>query len=109
MSPYVDYWKDILFHLSKPLRVQRSILLKGFWPCSNWKLNYASVELPSTTTIVDSEDPVICHYCGPKNLKSAPTYTMFKDLNNGDFVLVKPHDPLLIFVWLGRTHSDLGI
>jgi hypothetical protein len=43
MSLYVDYWKDILLHLSKPLPVQRSSLLKGFWPCSNWKLNYERV------------------------------------------------------------------
>jgi hypothetical protein len=43
MNMYVDYWKDILLHLSKPLLVQRSILLEGFWPCSNWKLNYERV------------------------------------------------------------------
>jgi hypothetical protein len=46
--------------------------------------------------VVDLEDPVIHPYCGPKNLKLAPTYTSFKDINNGDFVLVRPHDPLLV-------------
>jgi hypothetical protein len=58
-------------------------------------------------SIVDSEDPVIRPYCGPKNLKPAPTYTPFRDLNNGDFVLVKLHDPLLVPIWLGRTQSDV--
>jgi hypothetical protein len=29
-SPYVDYWEDVLLHLSKPLLIQRSILLEGF-------------------------------------------------------------------------------
>jgi hypothetical protein len=33
--------------------------------------------------------------------------TLFKDFNNGDFVLVKPYDPLLVLVWLGRTQSDV--
>jgi hypothetical protein len=30
MSMYVDYWKDILFHLSKPLHAQGSTFLEGF-------------------------------------------------------------------------------
>jgi len=47
----------------------------------------------------------MCPYCGPKNLKLAPTYTLFKDLNNGNFILMKPHDPLLI--WMGRTQSGV--
>jgi len=37
-------------------------------------------------------------YCGPKNLKLVPTNTSFKDLNNGDFVLVRLHGPLLVLV-----------
>jgi hypothetical protein len=61
----------------------------------------------STMLIVDLEDLVIRPYCGPKNLKLVPTYTPFRDFNNGDFVLVKPHDPLLFLVWLGRTQSDV--
>jgi len=52
MSPYVDYWKDILLHLSKRLHVQGSILLESFWPCSNWKLNYARAKLLSTTQLL---------------------------------------------------------
>jgi hypothetical protein len=75
MSMYVDYWEDILLHLSKPLLVQGCTFLEGFWPSSNWKLNYAKVELPSTTLIVP-KGPVIHPYCGPKNLKSVPAYTL---------------------------------
>jgi hypothetical protein len=70
-------------------------------------LNYAKVELPSTTPVVDLEDLIISPYCGPKNLKSVLTYTMCRDFNNGDFVFVRPHDPLLVFVWLGRTQNDV--
>jgi hypothetical protein len=46
--------------------------------------------------IVDLEDLIIHPYCGPKNLKPTPTYTMFKIFNNGVFFLVRLHDPLLV-------------
>jgi len=87
MSSYVDYWKDILLDLLKPLPIQSPLFWKGFWPSSNWKLNYARAKLLSTTLVVDLEGPVIHPYCGPKNLKLVPSYTSFKDLNNGDFFL----------------------
>jgi hypothetical protein len=73
----MDYWEDILLHLSKSLFVQRCILLEGFWPSNNWKLNYVRVELLSTTSVIDSKDSIICPYCGPKNLKSILTYISF--------------------------------
>jgi len=57
--------------------------------------------------VVDLEDLVIRPYCGPKNLKPIPTYTSFKDLNNGYFVFVRPHDLLLVHVWSGRASSDV--
>ncbi len=105
MSLYANHWKDILLHLSKPLPTQGSILLEGFWPWNNWKLNYARIKLPSTTLVIDSKDPIIHPYCGPKNFKLALTYTPFKDLNNGDFAFVRLYDPLLVPIWLGRTQS----
>ncbi len=86
---------------------QGSILLEGFWPWSNWKLNYARTKLPSIALVIDSKDPIIHPCCGPKNLKLVFTYTSFKDFNNEDFVFVKLHDPLLVPVWLGRTQSDV--
>ncbi len=46
-------------------------------------------------------------FCGLKNLKLALTYTLFKDLNNGDFVVVRPHDLFLVPVWLARIQSDV--
>jgi len=82
MNLYVDYWEDILLHLSKPLFAQGCTFLENFWPSSNWKLNYAKVELPSITSIVP-KDLVIHPYCGPKNLKSILAYTLCRDFNNG--------------------------
>jgi hypothetical protein len=40
-------------------------------------------------------------------LKSAPAYTLFKHFNNGDFIFMRLHDPLLVLVWLGKTQSDV--
>jgi hypothetical protein len=62
-------------------------------------LNYAKVELPSTMPVVDLEDPLIFPYYGPKNLKLALTYTPFRNLNNGDFVLMRLHDPFIVPIW----------
>jgi hypothetical protein len=107
MSLYVDYYNANLLDLSKPLLAQGSTLLEGFWPCSNWKLSYAKVELQSTTPAVDSENPLVFPYYGLKNLKLDPTYTPFRDLNNGDFVFVKLHDLFLVPIWLGRTQRDV--
>jgi hypothetical protein len=70
-------------------------------------LNYAKTELPFTRLIIDSKDLVNRPYCGPKNFKSTPVYTPFRDFNNGDFFLMKPYDPLLVPVWLGSTQSDV--
>jgi hypothetical protein len=36
LGPYLDYWENIL-ELSKPLPIQNSTLLEGFWPLSNWR------------------------------------------------------------------------
>jgi hypothetical protein len=94
-------------YLSKPLLAQGSTLLEGFWPCSNWKSNYAKVELQSTTPAVDLENPLVFPYYGLKNLKLGPAYTPFRDLNNGDFVFMRLHDLFLLPIWLGRTQSDV--
>jgi len=48
----------------------------------------------------------MCPYCGQKNLKLVLTCTLFKDFNNGDFVIMRLHDPLFVLVWMGRTQSD---
>ncbi len=72
MTLHMDYWEDVLLHLSKLLPIQRSTFLEAFWPSSNWKLNYVKVELLFVMPIVDLEDSANCPYCGPKNLKLVP-------------------------------------
>jgi hypothetical protein len=41
IGPHIEYKEGILeSHLSKPLPKQSPILLEGFEPFSNWKVNY---------------------------------------------------------------------
>lgn len=59
--------------------------------------------------IVDVEDLIVVLYCGSKNLKprlKTTSYTLFKHFNKGDFVLMRPHDPKLVIVWMGIKHSE---
>jgi hypothetical protein len=58
MKPYVEYWEDILLHLSRPLPLQSTIILEGFWPSNNWRFNYARVSLSTTMNVVDLEYPI---------------------------------------------------
>jgi len=46
-------------------------------------------------------------YCRPKNIRPLTTYTPFRDLNVRDFVLVRPHDPNLVSLWMGRAKVDV--
>jgi hypothetical protein len=57
--------------------------------------------------IVDLEDPIRVLYWGPKNMKPITAYMPFKDLNVGDFVFMKLHDPGLVRLWMGRTEGDV--
>jgi hypothetical protein len=40
-------------------------------------------------------------------MKPSITYTSFRYLNDGHFVLVRPHDPSFIPVWIGRAQGDV--
>jgi len=62
--------------------------------------------LATTIVGVDIEDPIKCLYCGPKNMRPSIVYTLFRDLNDGDFVLVRLHDPGLFSIWIGITQGD---
>jgi hypothetical protein len=42
--------------------------------------------------VVNPKDPIQVPYCGPKNMRPLIAYTPFKDLNVGDFVLVRSYD-----------------
>jgi hypothetical protein len=52
MKPYVEYWKDILLHLSKPLPPQSTTLLEGFWPSSDWRFNYVRIHCQPWLTLL---------------------------------------------------------
>jgi hypothetical protein len=48
--------------------------------------------------VVDPKDLTQVPYCGPKNMRPLTTYTPFGDLNVGNFVLMRPHDPNLVIL-----------
>jgi len=58
--------------------------------------------------IVDLEDLIRVLYCGPKNMKPLTTYTPFIDLNVRNFVFVKPYDPNLVPIWMGKVEGDVN-
>jgi len=103
MKPYVEHWEDILLHLSKPLTCQNAMLLEGFWPSSNWRSIYSKFSLSIIVINANLEGPIQRPCCGLKNMRPSTTYTPFKDLNDGDFVIIKPRDFDLVLVWMGRT------
>jgi hypothetical protein len=96
--------------LLKPIPLQNPILLKGFWPTSNWKINHVRFSIPFVPIFDDIENPVILPYCGPKNMKvslSTTTNTPFRDLHEKDFFLAHPSKPKMCPIWMGRTRRDV--
>jgi hypothetical protein len=98
MKPYVEYWEDILLHLSRPLPFQSVTLLEGLWPLGHCRSNYTRVPLSIVMDIVDVQDPIQILYNGLNIMRPLTTYTPFKDFNVGDFVLVRPHDPNFVLL-----------
>jgi hypothetical protein len=47
---------------------------------------------------VDSKDLIQHPSYGPKNMRPLIAYIMFRDLNVGDFVFMRLHDPNLVLV-----------
>jgi hypothetical protein len=40
-------------------------------------------------------------------MKPLTAYMPFRDLNVGDFVLMRPYDPELVPLWMGRVKGDV--
>jgi hypothetical protein len=40
-------------------------------------------------------------------MRPLTTYTPFRDLNVGNFVLVRLHDPDFVSLWMGRVEGDV--
>ncbi len=74
---------------------------------NNWKSNYARASLSTMMDIVDPKDSIQVPYCGPKNTKPLIAYMPFKNLNVGNFVLMRSHYLNLVPFWMGRVESDV--
>ena len=108
MHSYVQYWEDILEELHQPIPRASPSLLEGFWPNTDWTtstppLNGDHGKFHPMDIDVTSEDVLLEPYCGPKNQQPDHIYNPWRDVLVGDFVLVRPSDPLLFPVWMGRA------
>jgi hypothetical protein len=66
---------------------------------------------PIPPSLEDKEDPIIPLYCGLKNMKpslNTPTYTLFKDLHERDFIFVYPCNLEVYPIWMGKVYSDVA-
>jgi hypothetical protein len=104
MKLYVEYWEDILLHLSRRLPPQSVIFWKAF---GLQAIGGPWASLSIVMDIVDIKDPVQLPYCGSKNMKPLTAYTPFRDLNVGDFVLARPHVLDFVPVWMGGAEGDV--
>jgi hypothetical protein len=57
--------------------------------------------------VVDPEDPIRVPYCEPKNPRPLITYMRFKNLNVGDFVLMRLHHLDLVPLRMGRMEGNV--
>jgi hypothetical protein len=95
LSKYVEFWKSGIEKSTTYAIKMISFMNIGkifYWICQNyclfkvlllWRaLGLQAIEglimlklctLPSTMKVVDLEDPIMHHYCGPNNLKPSPT------------------------------------
>ncbi len=66
--------------------------------------------IPSVPIFDDMEDPTMLPYCGPKNMKPSlniTTYTPFRDLHEGGFLLACPSELEMYLVWMEKVHTDV--
>jgi hypothetical protein len=66
MGQYVNYWENILGLLARLLLHQSLVLLEGFWPSSNWKVNHVQASIP-TSVNDDFKELVVPPHCDSKN------------------------------------------
>jgi hypothetical protein len=57
--------------------------------------------------IVDPKKSNSSFVLWPKNMRPLIAYMPFKNLNVGDFVLMKLHDPDLVLLWMGKVKGDV--
>lgn len=102
-GPYVDYWKVLLGELDKPLPTTPSRLMEGFWPSTHNLGNVPVLQLVGTEGDTTPEDEVLEPYCGPYNERPKHAFNPWRDVKEGSWVLLRPSDPDVYPVWLGRA------
>ena len=109
-EPYFDYWTRVMAELDKPLPETPPKLVKGFWPCHNWRVFQAEVSLTRCPSLIVDEDVILEDeerelYCGPTNEAPETPFNPGHDIRPGSWVLLRPEDPLNYHVWQRRAVS----
>jgi len=102
MEDYVTYWKDVAEELDAPFPPTPPTLQLGFWPSTSYTTPNSSLSDPVQTDTTP-EDVPIDPFCGVARDKPKESYNPYRDVLLGDFVLVRPSDPDLYPVWMGRA------
>jgi hypothetical protein len=110
-GPYVEYWDRIILELDKPLPDTPLELVEGFWPRHHWGLRPEEIPQPGSLVLapldVTPEDEEPEPYCGPANEVPQGRFNPWRDVFDGCWVLLRPEDPLVCPVWLGRALSSV--
>jgi len=56
MKSYMEYWEDILLHLSRTFPLKGATILEGFWPSTNWRSNFAKDSLSTIMDVANAKD-----------------------------------------------------
>ena len=106
--PYIDYWNGILAELEKPLPPTPSALVKGFWPIQDWGSRDPAPLCLITCADVTPEDDEPEPYCGSRRERPKDASNPWRDVGSGSWVLLRPSDPEIYPVWLGRACSGVN-
>ena len=109
-GPYINYWTHVLAELDKPLLVTPLELVEGFWPCHDWRVFEDKVSRSRCSSLIvdedvipEDEEPEL--YCGPTNEAPETPFNPWHDIRRGNWVLLRPEDPLISPIWQGRAVS----
>ena len=98
----VQYWRDVKEALHEP--ITPNDLREGFWPTTRVEANVAHqiAEDGKEREEFGEDDP----YIGPLNGRSQPSFRVGRDVQEDNFVAIRPTDGETQPVWIARALSN---
>ncbi len=104
IMPVIEYWKNMVHALQIP-NVHEETTFVEFWPQTQG--DTISTELDDADDFGGLEE-LNDHYCGPLSKRPKNAFQPMVDVRKGDFVLVRPSDPIYP-IWLGVAESEIDM